>query len=69
MSNTFDRDLISSCAEEEVKSDIAGVSGCMGADKKKCPMRAIKFERVTGGKKLNVKAPWVQKMLSDVSQA
>jgi len=71
MSNDFDRDLIGKCAKEGVKSAIAGVSGCMGADEDKdgCPIRAIEFDRVAGGKPLNVKAPWVQQLLSDIGQA
>jgi len=70
MSNAFDRDLIAKCAKEGVKSAISGVSGCMGADEDKegCPIRAIEFTRIAGGKPLDVKAPWVQKLLSGVGQ-
>jgi len=70
MSNEFDRDLISRCAKEGVNSAILGVSGCMGADEDKegYPIRAIEFDRVAGGKPLDIKQPWVQKLLSDIGQ-
>lgn len=69
-SNAFDRDLIAKCACEGVKSAIAGVSGCMGQDEDKegCPIRAIEFTRIAGGKPLDLKQSWVQQLLVDVGQ-
>jgi len=69
-SNDFDRDLISRCAEEGVKSAIAGVSGCMGEDEDKegTPIRAIEFSRIAGGKHFNTKTTWFQEMLKEIGQ-
>jgi len=69
-SNAFDRDLIDRCAQEGVKSAIAGISGCMGEDETKegCPVRAIEFERIKGGKTFDVNTPWYQEMLKEVGQ-
>lgn len=70
-SNAFDRKLIKDCAEEGVKSAIAGVSGCMGQDEDKegTPIRAIEFERVKGGKHFDKSAAWFQQLLKDIGQA
>mmetsp|Transcript_35549 Transcript_35549/g.85779 ORF Transcript_35549/g.85779 Transcript_35549/m.85779 type:complete len:410 (-) Transcript_35549:86-1315(-) len=70
-SNAFDRKLIKDCAEEGVKSAIAGVSGCMGQDEDKegTPIRACEFERVKGGKPFNKDAEWFQQMLKEIGQA
>lgn len=69
-SNGFDRNLIRDCAEEGVKSAIAGVSGCMGQDEDKegTPVRAIEFERVKGGKPFNKDLDWFQELLKDIGQ-
>ena len=69
-SNEFDRKLIRDCAEEAVRSAIAGVSGCMGQDEEKegMPIRAIEFERIKGGKKFNTDLPWFQDMLKEIGQ-
>lgn len=69
-SNAFDRKLIRDCAEEGVKSAIAGVSGCMGQDEDKegTPIRACEFERVKGGKPFNKDAEWFQALLKDIGQ-
>lgn len=70
-SNAFDRKLIKDCAEEGVKSAIAGVSGCMGQDEDMAgtPIRAIEFERVKGGKHFNKDADWFQALLKEIGQA
>jgi pyrophosphate--fructose-6-phosphate 1-phosphotransferase len=69
-SNDFDRDLISRCAMEGVKSAIAGVSGCMGEDEDKegTPIRAIEFSRIAGGKHFDTKQAWFQEMLAAIGQ-
>lgn len=70
-SNAFDRKLIKDCAEEGVKSAIAGVSGCMGQDEdmEGTPIRACEFERVKGGKPFNKDAAWFQELLKEIGQA
>lgn len=70
MSNTFDRKLIGDCAKEGVDAAINGVSGCMGEDEDKegCPVRAIEFERIKGGKPFDVKQEWFTAMLKDIGQ-
>lgn len=69
-SNAFDRKLIRDCAEEGVRSALAGVSGCMGQDEEKegTPIRAIEFERIKGGKVFDKNVAWFQKMLEDIGQ-
>lgn len=69
-SNSFDRDLIGKCAEEGVKSAIAGVSGCMGEDEdmEGTPIRAIEFERVKGGKHFDTSVEWFQTILKEIGQ-
>lgn len=68
--NEFDRDLIGRCAKEGVKSAIAGVSGCMGEDEDEndCPIRAIEFERIKGGKPFDGSQGWFQEMLKEIGQ-
>ena len=68
--NEFDRELIGKCAQEGVKSAIAGVSGCMGEDEDKegAPIRAIEFERIKGGKPFDVQQTWFQQMLAEIGQ-
>jgi len=69
-SNDFDKELIRLCAEEGVESAISGVSGCMGQDEEKegCPIRAIEFERIKGGKPFDVKKEWFQDILTEIGQ-
>eukprot|EP00585_Thalassiosira_rotula_P012735 CAMPEP_0196129662 /NCGR_PEP_ID=MMETSP0910-20130528/275_1 /TAXON_ID=49265 /ORGANISM="Thalassiosira rotula, Strain GSO102" /LENGTH=407 /DNA_ID=CAMNT_0041388803 /DNA_START=44 /DNA_END=1267 /DNA_ORIENTATION=- len=69
-SNPFDRKLIKDCAEEGVKSAIAGVSGCMGQDEDKegTPIRAIEFERIKGGKHFDTSAEWFKTLLKEIGQ-
>jgi len=69
-SNAFDRELIAKCAEEGVKSAIAGVSGCMGEDQEVqgCPIRTIEFERIKGGKKFDFNVPWYQELQKEIGQ-
>jgi len=68
--NEYDRDLIGRCAKEGVNSAIDGISGCMGQDEDKdgCPIRAIEFERIKGGKPFDVKQAWFQNMLKEIGQ-
>lgn len=70
-SNDFDKKLIGECAKVGVESAIAGVSGCMGEDEDKegCPVRAIEFERIKGGKPFDTNLDWFQSMLKDIGQA
>lgn len=70
-SNKFDKDLIGECAKVGVESAIEGISGCMGQDEDKegCPIRAIEFERIKGGKPFDVKLDWFEAMLKDIGQA
>lgn len=69
-SNDFDKALIGECAKVGVESAIAGVSGCMGQDEDKdgCPVRAIEFERIKGGKPFDTKQEWFQAMLKEIGQ-
>jgi pyrophosphate--fructose-6-phosphate 1-phosphotransferase len=70
MSNAFDRKLIGDCAKVGVDAAIDGVSGCMGEDEDKegCPIRAIEFERIKGGKPFDIKQDWFQSMLKEIGQ-
>lgn len=69
-SNEFDRELIGKCAKIGVDSAIAGVPGCMGEDEDKegCPIRAIEFERIKGGKPYNANQEWFKQMLKEIGQ-
>ncbi len=69
-SNTFDRELIGQCAKVGVQAAIESVSGCMGEDEDKegCPIRAIEFERIKGGKPFDVNQEWFKEMLKDIGQ-
>lgn len=70
MSNTFDRELIGECAKVGVESAISGISGCMGEDEDKegCPIRAIEFERIQGGKPFDTEQTWFKEMLTEIGQ-
>jgi len=69
-SNEFDRELIGKCAKIGVESAIAGVPGCMGQDEDKegCPIRAIEFERIKGGKPFDANKEWFKQIMKEIGQ-
>jgi len=69
-SNHFDKKLIGDCAKVGVDAAIDGISGCMGEDEEKegCPIRAIEFERIKGGKPFDTKQEWFTAMLKEIGQ-
>lgn len=68
--NEYDKDLIGRCAKVGVEVAIAGTSGCMGEDEDKegCPIRAIEFERIKGGKPFDISQEWFKTMLTEIGQ-
>lgn len=67
--NDEDRALVAACAAMAVESAIAGHMGVVGHDEQNGDvLGVIGFDRVSGGKTLDVSAPWVQDLLADVAE-
>lgn len=68
--NDADLALIRDCTTYAVDAALRGESGVVGQDEERDnELRAIEFERVTGGKRFNVSAPWFTNLLRDIGQA
>jgi len=68
--NAADLALIRQCADYAVDAALRGESGVVGQDEERGDeLRAIEFERIKGGKKFDVSAPWFTQLLSEIGQA
>jgi pyrophosphate--fructose-6-phosphate 1-phosphotransferase len=67
--NAEDRALVAACASMAVESAIAGRVGVVGEDEERGDVLGlIGFDRVSGGKTLDVTAPWVRDLLAGVAE-
>jgi len=68
--NAADLALIRKCTDYAVDAALRGESGVVGEDEE-CgdELRAIEFDRIKGGKKFDVSAPWFTQLLSEIGQA
>jgi diphosphate-dependent phosphofructokinase len=68
--NEADLKLIRECVVYAVDAALRGESGVVGEDEERGgELRAIEFERIRGGKKFDVSAPWFSDLLRDLGQA
>jgi pyrophosphate--fructose-6-phosphate 1-phosphotransferase len=68
--NAADLALIRQCTDYAVDAALRGESGVVGQDEERGDeLRAIEFERIKGGKKFDVSAPWFTQLLSEIGQA
>jgi pyrophosphate--fructose-6-phosphate 1-phosphotransferase len=68
--NDADLALIRECTNYAVDAALRGESGVVGQDEERGgELRAIEFERIAGGKKFDIAAPWFTELLSDIGQA
>ena len=64
-----DLDLIERCAKVAVECALNGVSGVVGQDEDAgAKIRACEFERIRGGKPLNVRKGSLRKMFEEIGQ-
>jgi pyrophosphate--fructose-6-phosphate 1-phosphotransferase len=67
--NEADLRLIRQCTDYAVDAALRGESGVVGQDEDRGDeLRAIEFERIAGGKKFDVSAPWFTELLSEIGQ-
>jgi pyrophosphate--fructose-6-phosphate 1-phosphotransferase len=67
--NAADLALIRSCTDYAVEAALRGESGVVGQDEERGgELRAIEFERIAGGKKFVVSAPWFIELLAEIGQ-
>jgi pyrophosphate--fructose-6-phosphate 1-phosphotransferase len=67
--NEADLRLIRQCTDYAVDAALRGESGVVGQDEDMGDeLRAIEFERIAGGKKFDVSAPWFTELLSEIGQ-
>lgn len=67
--NAADLALIRECTNFAVDSALRGESGVVGQDEERGDeLRAIEFDRIAGGKKFDVSAPWFVDLLRDLGQ-
>ncbi len=67
--NVADRKLIKRCATKAVQCALAGKGGVVGEDEERGgKLRAIEFERIKGGKPLDVQSEWFVQLLKDIGQ-
>lgn len=65
--NAEDRALVAECAAMAVEAAVAGHVGVVGHDEQRNDeLGIIVFDRVSGGKVLDVTFPWVQELLAEV---
>ena len=68
-SNAADLALIGKCTDYAVDAALRGESGVVGEDEERGgELRAIEFERIAGGKKFDVTAPWFVELLAELGQ-
>jgi pyrophosphate--fructose-6-phosphate 1-phosphotransferase len=68
--NAADLALIRQCTDFAVEAALRGESGVVGQDEERGgELRAIEFQRIKGGKKFDVTAPWFTKLLGELGQA
>jgi len=68
--NAADLALIRQCTDYAVDAALRGESGVVGQDEERGDeLRAIEFERIKGGKKFDVSAPWFTQLLREIGQA
>jgi len=68
--NRADLDLIRQCTDYAVDAALRGESGVVGQDEERGDeLRAIEFDRIAGGKKFDVTAPWFTELLREIGQA
>jgi pyrophosphate--fructose-6-phosphate 1-phosphotransferase len=68
--NDADLALIRQCTDYAVDAALRGESGVVGQDEERGDaLRAIEFDRIAGGKKFDVSAPWFTDLLRKVGQA
>ena len=68
--NRADLELIRLCTDYAVDAALRGESGVVGQDEERGDeLRAIEFERIAGGKKFDVSAPWFTDLLREIGQA
>ena len=68
--NSADLALIRQCTDYAVDAALRGESGVVGQDEERGDeLRAIEFDRIKGGKKFDVSAPWFTQLLSEIGQA
>jgi pyrophosphate--fructose-6-phosphate 1-phosphotransferase len=66
--NAEDRVLVADCAAEAVRAAVDGRVGLVGHDEQADgAMGVVAFDRVRGGKRLDVEAEWVRDLLADVA--
>lgn len=66
--NAEDRVLVADCAAEAVRAAVDGRVGLVGHDEEADgSMGVVAFDRVRGGKRLDVEAEWVRDLLADVA--
>jgi pyrophosphate--fructose-6-phosphate 1-phosphotransferase len=67
--NAADLALIRECTSYAVDAALRGDSGVVGQDEERGgELRAIEFERITGGKAFEVSVPWFVELLRDLGQ-
>jgi len=68
--NAADLALIRQCTDYAVDAALRGESGVVGQDEERDnELRAIEFDRIRGGKKFDVSAPWFMRLLGEIGQA
>jgi pyrophosphate--fructose-6-phosphate 1-phosphotransferase len=68
--NAADLALIRDCTRYAVDAALRGESGVVGQDEERGDeLRAIEFERISGGKKFDPSVPWFVDLLGDLGQA
>ena len=68
-SNKEDLDLIKLCADKAVESALSGIGGVIGHDEdRNDQLRAIEFDRITGGKPFDIDEDWFGDILLSIGQ-
>jgi pyrophosphate--fructose-6-phosphate 1-phosphotransferase len=68
--NDADLALIRACTDYAVDAALRGESGVVGQDEERGDeLRAIEFDRITGGKAFDTSVPWFTDLLSELGQA
>ena len=68
--NEADLALIRACTDYAVDAALRGESGVVGHDEERGDeLRAIEFERITGGKGFDATVPWFTELLREIGQA
>ena len=68
--NAADLKLIHQCTTYAVDAALRGESGVVGQDEERGDqLRAIEFERISGGKKFDPSVPWFARLMHELGQA